>query len=241
MASNFNRDLRTALSSTPECLPLDQLERCIDPGAVPTEFSGHLESCTFCQSELALLRSFHRPPDASEAEAVREIERRLQSPRPIADAASRAWWRDLFEARWFRPAAIVMAGMLIVIAVGLQSRYGAVPRLNAPAGPEGDVMRSGTVTVIAPSGDLHAVPGRIEWQPVTGAARYRVRLLEVDGTELWSASANEAQLTIPAAIKAKIVPAKTLLLEVMAIDAAGRKLAQSDAIRFRVLQKIYTR
>jgi hypothetical protein len=233
--------LRNALGAGKDCLAVEKLEMCLE-GDVPPHLSRHLESCVHCRTELDLLRSFYTPPrDPAEAEAVRQITERLQTPRPIRRAVPRSWWKDLLEVRWLSPAAVVLAAMLIVTAVGLQWRHGAAPGLYAPNRPEDNVLRSGRLTLIGPSGDLEAVPTQIQWQTLPGAATYQVRMLEVDHSEIWTASTPASQLEIPALVRTRIVPAKPFLLKVTALDTSGRTLGESNVVRFRLLQKVHTR
>src|SRR5579872_1773680 len=156
--SSSGPTLRAALSPGKDCLPIEKLEKCLDPVAVPRDLSRHLESCAYCRTELDLLRAFHRDPLADEAEAVRMVAERLRAPQPTRVAPSGAWWKGLFEVRWLSPVAIAMAGMLIAVAVGLQLRHGAAPQLHAPNPQEQEVMRSGSVVGISPSGDLPTLP-----------------------------------------------------------------------------------
>jgi hypothetical protein len=90
--------------------------------------------------------------------------------------------------------------------------------------------------VIAPSGNLRRAPSEIRWQAAPNAVRYEARLLEVDGAELWKAETAENRIEFPAAVRARVVPAKTLLCQVSAFDASGHRVAQSEAVRFRLLQ-----
>jgi hypothetical protein len=203
----------------------------------------HLESCGYCRTELDLLRSFHAGPrDAAEAEAVRLVTDRLRTPRlPLGEDASDPWWRRIFQMPRLSPALVVAASLLIAVAVGVQWRRGSAPYLHVPSQPGQEVLRSGTVRIVTPAGDIKVRPTMIQWQPVQDAIRYRVSLLEVDHTEIWRASTTASQLDIPASEEAKIVPAKTLLLQVVAFDSSGRKLAESQFVAFRLLQSIYAR
>ena len=233
--------LRRALGPGKDCLAVEQLEACLQMGAAPDQLK-HLDSCAYCQSELELLRSFYEAPrDDAEAEAVRQITERLSSPRVASAAARKSWWQSLFGAGWFRPAVVLAAAALIIAGVGLELRRRTAPGLLVPPGPEANVMRSGKLNLVSPVGDIPNVPARIDWSPVSGAARYTVRLLEVDHTELWNGETQESQLAIPASIREKIQPAKALLVQVTALDSTGRQLAESEFVRFRVLQKVYTR
>ena len=232
--------LRSALGPGRDCMPIELLERCVDPASVPRESAAHLESCAHCRAELDLLRAFLREPGSDETEAIGIIAQRLQLPRSTPKAAPVRWWDGLFQARWLSPAAVAMAGVLIAVGIGIQWRHGAAPPLNIPNQPETEILRSGSIAVASPAGDLAEVPTRVQWQPVPGAQQYRVRLLEVDQSELWAGSTSGTELEIPAAIRAKIVPAKTLLVQVSAFDSSERKLAESGLVRFRLLQKVYS-
>lgn len=234
------RDLiRNAMGPGRDCMPVEMLEQCVDPASIPPDLAGHLDSCAYCRAELELLRSFLRAPNSDEAKAVRMITKRMQLPGSAAKPAPFSWWKGLFHIRWLSPAAVAMAGVLFAVAVGLEWRHGTEPRINVPNQPETEVLRSGSISVIAPLGDLTEVPNRIAWQPVSGAAQYQVRLLEVDRTQLWNTSTSATEAEIPAAIRSKVVPAKTLLIQVSAMDHSNRKLAESDFVRFRLLQNVY--
>lgn len=228
--------LRESLAPGRDCIPVEKLEACLD--SIPADLAAHLGSCAHCQCELSLLRSFMREPDGEEAAAVQAVAKRLRVPE--VGPTPLPWWKGLLQLRWFSPAAVAAAAMLIAVAAGLEWRHSGAPRLTVPNQPEAEVLRSGSISGIAPEGDLTEVPSRIRWQPVAGAARYQVQLLEVDHTELWSTVIAESQVEIPPAVQAKIVPAKTLLLQVTALNGAGAKLAESGFIRFRLLQKVYS-
>jgi hypothetical protein len=58
--------------------------------------------------------------------------------------------------------------------------------------------------------------------------------MEVDRVPFWSAETREPGIELPSAVRAKIVPGKALLWEVVAKDAAGRTVAGSGQQAFRV-------
>ena len=89
---------------------------------------------------------------------------------------------------------------------------------------------------IAPLGDMAAVPTVLRWQPVTGAAQYRVRLLDVAQSEVWTATAvSTAELAIPAPAQSLMLPRKTLFWQIDALDAQGKTIGRSRAEQFRVV------
>ena len=67
--------------------------------------------------------------------------------------------------------------------------------------------------------------------------RYRVKVTEVDGNELWSAETTAPRVDLPAAVQARILPGKTLYWEVAAFDSAGANIAVSERQSFRVTVK----
>jgi hypothetical protein len=233
--------LAQALAPGKDCPPIERLEAGVDADAVPQDLAKHLESCAYCRTELALMRSFYTatPHDTEEAAAVALVNARLTSPRIAVASTAEPWWKTMLQVRWLSPAAVVAAGMLVAVAVGVQWRNSSAPHLHGPSQPEQDVLRSGALNVIAPSGDVTAVPSQIQWQVVQHAAGYQVQLLEVDHTELWQAISLDGKIELPAQVKSKIVPAKTILVHVTALDSAGRKLAESEFVRFRLLQEVY--
>jgi hypothetical protein len=229
-----------------DCPPIEQLEKLLVKGsAPPAALAAHVESCGSCRTEVQLLEEFQAgSPRETEAAAVRSIALRLRErsseifkPERASVRAREPWWRLFWSAPWFTPAALAFVGILAVVAIGLQTRN-SPPALHSP-GTNRTVFRSNAIIVTAPSGDIRQAPSEIRWQTDPGAAKYEVRLLEVDGTELWRTATAESAVQLPALIRARIVPAKTLLCQVLAFDATGRQVAISDEVRFRVLPKPY--
>jgi hypothetical protein len=236
--------LRQSLAAGRDCPPIEKLESLLAQDASSVELARHVETCAHCLTELDLLRSFQTGPrDQEEADAVHLIESRL---RPVLDAripveTSMPWWKQLFTVRWLGPVAIAAACALTAIAIGVQLRHQPEPTLTALNRTGGEVLRSGSVSLIAPLGDVAEVPKTVQWQPVAGAAQYEVRLLEVDRTELWRTTVSSTEAGIPRQTQLSIAPAKTLLLVVTAMDSSGRKLGESQPSAFRLLQKVYKR
>lgn len=230
--------LRAALARTAECPPLEEIES--------DRAKSHVDACAFCKTELALLKSFRdaevAPGDAAAiAQITAQITAKLRERSAVAGARAvespPSWIERIFGQRWLRPAALALAGALLIAAVTLELRHRS-PELNSGANGT-DVLRSGALAISSPVGDVQTPPEEIRWEAVAGAARYRVHLMEVDQHELWSGEAATAQIAIPADVRKQIVPLKTLLIEVDALDANGNKVAQSEVVRFRVLQSFY--
>lgn len=229
-----NDRFRRALGPSAACLSIKALALCFE-GKAPPESLQHLSVCAHCRAELDLFRAFHEGPrDEAEVAAVERIADQLHSPRAIHVVAPRRRWAHM---RWFSAASMTAAAALLITAVGIELRRHSAPQIATRAAIE-EVARSGAVSLLSPRGDIAEVPSRIRWQPVPGAQRYEVSLLEVDQVEFWTASTTDSQIDIPPAAAARIAPAKTLLIQVKAFDPAGL-LAESPFERFRVLQNIY--
>ena len=236
-----SRLFRAALERTGQCPPQEALERYLD--SRDAALASHIETCAFCRTELELLRSFlHSEIPAADAAAVDAIAQRLgrQSvtpPRPVLVPRKPRWSLHLSHVR---TAALAAAAILAVVAVGLQWRHSSPPELRNSAGDAG-VYRSQSVTVLSPLGDFKEPPAEMHWESTAAAASYRVRLLEVDGNELWSAATSGTTIAFPATVRALMTPAKTLTLTVEAYDTNNQKVAEAPKVNFRILQKIYGR
>jgi hypothetical protein len=192
-----------------------------------------------------MLRSFTSGEVAErERTAVESISTRLKArspeliPRRIPAEQHQAWWKRVLAARWLTPAAATVAVALVVAGVAVEVRQGRQPRLDTAIGGA-EVLRSSAIAVLSPIGDLSEKPEAIRWEAAPNAAIYRVRIMEVDGAELWNAETTTPRIDLPPRALTFIVPAKTLVIQVAAFDAAGRKLAESEPVHFRFLQKLY--
>ncbi|HXB75563.1 MAG TPA: hypothetical protein VNY05_45440 [Candidatus Acidoferrales bacterium] len=235
-----------ALKPGGDCLPESDLETLLGEFA-PEDLVRHIENCPHCRTELNMLRSFHSNEiPAGDTAAVRAIAERLHanSAEIFGRTVAPPWWKRLFTTPWFTkawlgPAAWTAAALLVVAGAAIQWRHTGAPSLNPVTDAGREVLRSSTIAVLAPAGDLREAPLEVRWESAPAATRYQVRLLEVDHTELWKAEVSDTHTAIPPEVRARIVPAKTLLCEVSAFDSAGRKVAQSEAVRFRFSQNVY--
>ena len=238
--------LAAALAGGNDCPPLEDLERVLNEGA-PEPLKQHVDGCRHCQTELHLLRAFTSSEVAEqEKAAVSSIAAQLKSrspeiikPRARVDKLQ-SWWQLIRGVGWLTPAAASIAIVLLVAGVAIELRQGRQPALNTNIGST-EVLRSSSIEILSPVGDLREKPGAIRWEGAPNAASYQVRIMEVDRSELWSGETTGTQIELPAKVETLIVPFKTLLIEVGAFDAAGHRIARSEAARFRFLQKVYTR
>jgi hypothetical protein len=103
-----------------------------------------------------------------------------------------------------------------------------------PDNPERVIYRPQRFSLVAPTGDVDRVPVDLEWQVVPGAAKYQVRLLQADRTEMWSAESAAWRITIPAAVRRELTPGKTFRWQVVARDAAGEEIASTNLKIFSI-------
>ncbi len=213
---------------TAECLTPEQLEAVLE-GRLPAAHA-HLNACAACEQELANLREFLAAvPRPAEAQDLAWMESRLA--RPVQPRARRSWlsWLPTAPVPRF---AFTCAAALLVLAGGLQLRHMAAPSLEDS---QSLTVRSIQFRLLAPAGDLESAPPEFRWEPVAQAAGYEVQLTEVDGTLLWSARANQPNLPAPASIQDQLLPRKTLLWRVRALDDRGVTIAESQSERIRLL------
>ena len=242
--SRERRLLRKALSPSGGCASPLELSRLADGSlAEPeaTRVSNHLSGCVRCQTELALLNSFEdAAPRPDEKSAVELISARLElqfsqtkaGPPPLQAARAAPPRRSVFRALNLGGFAVAAATLAAALIIGLREHRTpelAPPSLSAPA-----VLRSAGIVALSPAGDLDAVPAELRWEPQAGAAWYSVQVMEVDHASVFNAETRDAAVSLPEALRARIVPGKPLLWEVVAKDAAGRALAWSGKQRFRM-------
>lgn len=220
-------DLRKSFGPTPECPALDALAAATPDPAVQL----HLESCTHCRDELRMFQEFERAEPRSEETADlawvnAELSRRRSAPKPSLADRFRAW---LTFPRLSMAAAALL--MIVAAALYLPTRSGSV----LPDAQENPVWRSGQFAAIAPAGDLSRAPSELRWEAVTGTASYHVRVLEVDGTEIWSADVNGTSVALPSNVVVQMTGGRAFRWDVAAQDSAGRTIAKTALQSFHIL------
>jgi anti-sigma factor RsiW len=230
--------LKNALEPRQECLTIDELGRLNDARLSPADAqaaAAHLASCAGCRAELDMLVEFQTGEIRADEEDVvragrqrlteraREIVGRAVPPRPVS------WWR---QSSVVRPL-LAMAALLLLSVAGYLWRPGP-PGFPSNIDTGREVARSLSLTVLTPAGDLAEVPRRLAWEPVAGATRYHVRVIEVDRHEVWASDAATTDTELPAAVRALMVPGKTLGWQVSAYTASGERLAESAVTQFRM-------
>lgn len=227
---NEKEILGGAATKGSHCLSLDELET-LAAGLGSEQARQHCLACLHCGTELEMLATFSGlPATADEAAEVEKIARQLRTKpswRGAARPERRGWLSRLFA----HPAGgIAVAGLAAMLAVGIWWQR------PSPAVPANDLTRSLQVEGIAPTGDLPMAPATVRWTQVPGAARYQVRLIEVDQNVIWQMDSGLSELRLPAEVRAAMVDRKTLFWAVTALDAQGKAIAASAPRAFRVVQ-----
>jgi anti-sigma factor RsiW len=232
--------LTSALRPGADCLSIEQLGRYAD-GALSFAdraiVAAHVEACANCQAELALLHSFatalirddEQATVRSGVEALRRREPEIFGRRSSGEV-KRAAASPLVSLR----AIVSVAAVLLAVVGGYYLLKSSAPSLPADMRTGSAVTRALAVAVVGPEGDQATMPERFEWRSVDGAVRYHVQLMEVDRHELWSTDTVNTAIEVPANVRPQIVPGKTLLWQVTAVNDANAPIAQSDMLRFRV-------
>ena len=221
------RALQHALAATPDCVSIERLSEVLTPRE-----QEHVGRCPRCQTELELWHQFaNAHPSSEEGAAVQwitaELARRRAQPIERPAAAAISWLTPRFH-RW----AAALATLAVVIAIGYAA-WDREPRIREPMS-SGQTYRSAQIRAGAPLGEVRSAPAALEWDAVSGAARYEVEVFEVDRTPLWHGTSTESRIDLPPSVVARLVPGKTVLWEVRARNAANDPIAESGTQRFRV-------
>jgi hypothetical protein len=234
---------RAALGPGKQCLSIEELQQLVSrPATASAERAGHVKSCAYCQTELQLLQTFQAGDADSASEEVQRVTEQLRQ-RSSAFREQRPgppvpWWRAMLAVPRLAQASLAMAMILVVAGIVLQFHSTHRPSLNETNQTGQEVFRSGSFALLGPVGDLQERPGEIRWERVPQAARYRLRVLEVDQSEVWTAETTDDHIDLPSSVRAKIVPAKTLFCEVNAFDFSGNKIGETGLVRFRLVQNV---
>ena len=131
-------------------------------------------------------------------------------------------------------AAVLAAAAALVLALGLGAYVLRAPQPPPlPDRPAGGGVRGAIVTGLAPTGELDAAPAALTWEPVGGAASYRVTLFAADDAVLWRGEAAGPPAPLPGAV----MPLSSAVVygwSVEAIDAGGRPSARSERASFLI-------
>jgi hypothetical protein len=220
-----------------ECLQPTDFEMLLDP-ATPSEVSAplraHIAECEQCETEFTLFQRFlEEEPGEQELADVEWIEKRLG---PAKEKPHRQnWFQKLWASGPAPKWAVSLAMLLIVVAGGLELRRMQQGQLPGEEGTSG-VVRSASVELVGPAGDIVEKPNTFEWKPVPGATAYVLKVMEVDGTVVAEQKAESNSAPADSKLGELFLPGKTLQWQVTAVDATGKQLAESPVEKFRVVR-----
>ena len=222
-----------ALEPGPSCLAIERFTETLTAAE-----AAHVAGCARCQTERELFAAYEaNEPVEGEGLAVAWIasqtKRRLAADLPGAARPVVAAPVAAPRTTWGLPSWALMAASVAVIVGGAALLVTPGRRVDPGAGG-GDIYRTTRVEITAPVGELAEAPAQLVWTAVPAAVQYEVRLSEVDGTELWRVTTSSPAVPVPSEVRARALPAKTLVWQVSARDAQGRTIAESGATGFRV-------
>ena len=235
----MDNEIRQALRRGSDCPEVEILLSALENTADPSHsaMSKHAELCAACGAEWSLYQRFESPAlQENEQDAVRHIMARLKAP-ASADSrtGAKSWWRQLTTPAWLGGAAVAMAALVLAVGIGSEWRAGreAVSG-GAATGAESGTVRAQSVRVLTTLGDVSKAPDSISWAPVSGAATYKVEVREVDRTLSFYKITTTPSLAMPGEAVKLLVPGKTLLVDVFALDARGQVIAESGQLHIRI-------
>lgn len=237
MADNKNalKLWQQAASATEDCLPPETLEKLIGNPAADAKAAAHLASCSHCQTELSLLKSFEdSTPSADEGAAVAWIAAQLERQQPVsahkATVPRVSFWRNLFRVPYLAGAAAAV--LALAIGISLYNSNSDRPHIGQPGNI--GINRSGEIKLLSPTTDQAAVPTEFRWEAVSNAASYKVELTDVLGKPMASATSTRPQLITTPEMKAAMHFGMPVNWKVSAYDAAGKIIAESSGGNFKI-------
>src|SRR5262249_4921047 len=125
-----------------------------------------------------------------------------------------SWLARVFTTgtlRWAVPAAgLAVAAIMVALLLGREKEA----ELQAHQGNSPVVYRSQEVQIVTPVGDVQHVPQSLQWQAFPETGMYRIDVMEVDKTVLWSTETKETSVEVPASLRVKMLPGKPILWRV---------------------------
>jgi len=231
--------LRGAYERTPACLSDADLTSSAanSPGELPENVRIHLDGCPRCKAEISLLRSFEAGEgtldEQAQAAAVSRIVQRRMPRSAWVPAEKKIGWKQWLTFTTFSRWSLATALLVGIASLSLYRLRSTQENTGLSETGGADVYRSEGVRLIAPRGDIAEVPESFSWNAQPGAVRYEVTVMEVDKTVLWRQTTVQTRISAPSELRAKALPGKTLLWQVVALGPGGKPVAVSETWRVR--------
>lgn len=216
----------------PDCESIETLHGWVT-GELPTQraaqVESHVSSCARCAAEARLAGWFEQPEESAQLDTVAAALSQGGGAERLAATGgvltSSRWW-----ARPWVSGALAVAATLVIVA-GL-----TVFRQPPPVGelPAADVVRGAAPTIVEPRGVLNSAPASVGWQGDANA-RYRVALMAVDDSVLWSAEVEGERVELPAEARAMLVERVTYRLRVTPVAPDSTPAGPGDEVEFRIV------
>ena len=188
----------------------------------------HVRSCEECTLEAILARRFVED-ESRRGAAPGDMEFVLRrSEGTIAHITGRPPVRR-------RTIWVAVLATTLGVAAAIAVFFRGLPFESKPIGfPErghdGSSTRGDGLELIGPIGDLTGRPDRFEWQPLAGAAEYRVRIRDVAKRVLHEANCPSHALSLSTSME--LDTETRYLWNVQALDSAGNVISTSAEASF---------
>lgn len=176
----------------------------------------HAENCPRCRSLLASYVSFveAEPVPGADLQRVRRtLDARIHADaarwKPASAPARAFWWRALL-----RPAPLIAAGLLVIVAAVFWTTRGPEPGSLRGSASQTQAFALSPAE-IASDGSIH-----LRWSAMAGAEQYQVRLYGPDFREIYR-STNTVATTLDvdhSALPANLPPTLDLIWRVYALS-----------------------
>ena len=138
------------------------------------------------------------------------------------------------------PVSAAAAAAALMVAATILSLEPDPPLLPEP--PATTAVRGTAIELVDPVGPIAELPPAFRWQPVDGAAAYRLTVRAVDDRVVWqrdvpATAGGEPRLELGTELAARLLPSVAYTWSVAASNDGGERIAWSDRIRFRVIPR----
>ncbi len=103
-----------------------------------------------------------------------------------------------------------------------------------PHRTDSTMRRSGPFTAVAPAGQAAEPPAEFQWNPLPGAAKYELKLMDADRAVVWIADTTHTSIAVPINIRLDLRPARPYAWQVTARGAKGENLGATNLQSFHI-------